>query len=290
MKIVGPPFGPRVKTILVEYSGVMISYSQNFEDVILWRALKEVQNGFYVDVGANHPTTSSVTKWFYDNGWCGINIEPHPFCFDLLTSERPRDINLQIAISNKIEEIDFYLLNAHGLSTASLDVAAFHTGNGYKYNSIKVKADTLGHLLELHAKNEIHFLKIDIEGFEKIAISSLNLGITRPWIFCIEATKPMSSEENYSEWEKYLLSADYIFCYEDGLNRFYLSREKVHLISRFALPPGIFDNFVKYQEGQNEILLRMRHLENELLSIKNSKSWLLTEPLRRVMGIIQNFR
>lgn len=268
----------------------MISYSQNFEDVILWRALKDVQNGFYVDVGANDPTRSSVTKWFYDNGWRGINIEPNPFCFNLITSERPRDINLQLAISDKLEEIDFYLLNAHGLSTASLDIAAFHMKNGYKYDSIKVKADTLGHILELHAKNEIHFLKIDIEGFEKIAVSSLNLGVTRPWIFCIEATKPMSLLENYSEWEKYLLGADYIFCYEDGLNRFYLSREKFHLVSRFALPPGIFDNFVKYQEGSDEIMLRIRDLENELLSIKNSKSWLLTEPLRRVFRIIQNFR
>ena len=268
----------------------MISYSQNFEDVILWRALKEVQNGFYIDVGANNPTRSTVTKWFYDNGWSGINIEPNPFWFDLITSERPRDINLQIAISDKLQEIDFYLLNADALSTASLDIAASHVENGYKYDSIKVKADTLGHLLELYSKNEIHFLKIDIEGFEKIAIASLNLEVFRPWIFCIEATKPMSLEETYSDWEKYLLSANYIFCYEDGLNRFYLSREKSHLVSRFALPPGIFDNFVKYQEPNDEILLRMRDLEHELLSIKNSKSWLLTKPLRRIMWIIQNFR
>lgn len=267
----------------------MISYSQNFEDVILWRALREVENGFYVDVGANHPTSSSVTKWFYDNGWRGINIEPHPFCFDLISKERTRDINLPFAISDKQEDIEFYLLNAHGLSTASLDIAATHSQNGFEYESIKVKADTLGHLLELYAEEEIHFLKIDIEGFEEIAISSLNLEVFRPWIFCIEATKPMTSEENYGEWEKYLINSQYIFCYQDGLNRFYLSNEKTYLLPRFSMPPGIFDDFVKYQEGNENILLRLRDLEDELLRIKRSKSWRLTEPLRRFVGFIQRF-
>jgi hypothetical protein len=30
-----------------------ISYAQNYEDVILWRALRHVEKGFYVDVGAS---------------------------------------------------------------------------------------------------------------------------------------------------------------------------------------------------------------------------------------------
>ena len=45
---------------------MFISYAQNFEDVILWRALNHVENGFYVDVGAMDPTEHSVTKAFYN--------------------------------------------------------------------------------------------------------------------------------------------------------------------------------------------------------------------------------
>ena len=45
----------------------MISYAQNFEDVILWRALKHVEAGRYIDIGANDPEKDSVTKVFYDN-------------------------------------------------------------------------------------------------------------------------------------------------------------------------------------------------------------------------------
>src|SRR6266851_465847 len=32
--------------------------------------------GFYVDVSAADPVNLSVTKWFYDLGWSGLNIEP----------------------------------------------------------------------------------------------------------------------------------------------------------------------------------------------------------------------
>ena len=49
-----------------------VSYAQNFEDVMLWRALKHIDCGFYIDVGAQDPVIDSVTKSFYDHGWRGV--------------------------------------------------------------------------------------------------------------------------------------------------------------------------------------------------------------------------
>jgi methyltransferase FkbM-like protein len=73
-----------------------ISYAQNFEDVMLWRALKHVQAGFYIDVGAGHPDDYSVTRAFYDRGWRGINIEPTSR-ITRLAGARPLDLNLHAA-------------------------------------------------------------------------------------------------------------------------------------------------------------------------------------------------
>ena len=70
-----------------------VSYAQNFEDVMLWRALKHVEFGFYVDVGANDPEVDSVTKLFYDNGWRGVNVEPVTQWYEKLHRERSRDVN-----------------------------------------------------------------------------------------------------------------------------------------------------------------------------------------------------
>jgi hypothetical protein len=66
-----------------------ISYAQNYEDVMLWRALKHVQHGFYIDVGANDPTDDSVTKAFYVRGWRGINVEPLKLHHQDLLEARP---------------------------------------------------------------------------------------------------------------------------------------------------------------------------------------------------------
>ena len=102
----------------------MISYAQNFEDVMLWRAFKHVKKGFYVDVGAAWPDFDSVTKWFYDNGWTGINIEPNPVLFDRYELERSSDTNLQLTISDSEGKTDIFITNyldgkATGLTSLS---------------------------------------------------------------------------------------------------------------------------------------------------------------------------
>ena len=75
-----------------------VSYAQNFEDVLLWRALGGVTDGFYIDVGAAHPDIDSVTRAFYDRGWSGINIEPTPEYSLRLAAARPRDVNLRLVL------------------------------------------------------------------------------------------------------------------------------------------------------------------------------------------------
>ena len=40
------------------------SYAQNFEDVMLRRALNEIARGFYIDVGAQDPIVDSVSMGF----------------------------------------------------------------------------------------------------------------------------------------------------------------------------------------------------------------------------------
>ena len=85
-----------------------VTYAQNFEDVILWRALKHIDRGFYVDCGAYDPTRHSVTKAFYDRGWRGINIEPILSLLQEFVVQRPLDANLAIAISDGFDGAELY--------------------------------------------------------------------------------------------------------------------------------------------------------------------------------------
>ena len=79
-------------------SPMRVSYAQNGEDIVLSRGFRS-DTGFYVDIGAFDPTSDSVTKLFYDRGWHGINVDPVPEVIALFERERPRDINVQVAVS-----------------------------------------------------------------------------------------------------------------------------------------------------------------------------------------------
>ena len=69
----------------------LISYAQNGEDVVLWRALSDVESGNYLDIGANDPQLFSVTRSFYDRGWSGLCVEPQAELVEKFRAERPRD-------------------------------------------------------------------------------------------------------------------------------------------------------------------------------------------------------
>ena len=221
-----------------------ISYAQNFEDVMLWRALKHVENGFYIDVGANDPTLYSVTRAFYDKGWNGINLEPVAAFFKRLAEQRPRDINLQIGAGDVGGSFPFFDIPDTGLATSDPAIAKKHQEGGWEVNTIDTPVLPLADICRSHVRGDIHFLKIDVEGAEKKVILGMDFKKWRPWLILIEATAPMSQETLHHSWEFLLTDSAYEFVYFDGLNRYYVAQEHAELKPAFATPPNVFDNFV----------------------------------------------
>ena len=224
-----------------------ISYSQNFEDVLLWRALGKVQGGFYIDVGANDPELHSVTKAFYDAGWHGINIEPMPSYALPFVEQRPRDINLNCAAGSASGEIVLYEVpEMNGWASTDPEVAAAHRADGYQVVENRVPLRTLADICAEHVKGEIHFLKIDVEGFEGEVLKGMDLQRWRPWVLVIEATLPGSRETNHEQWEGLVTPHGYQFVWFDGLNRYYVAQEHPELAAEFGIQPNVFDAFISY--------------------------------------------
>jgi FkbM family methyltransferase len=229
-----------------------ISYAQNYEDVILWRVLKNIEKGFYIDVGAMDPTFDSITKAFYDAGWRGMNIEPAQQWFTKIMVERPDEINLQVAIGDKDSFIDFYEVLDTGLSTIDADwILPLAEEKGYQIKHSLVTMKTLNSICEEYQVPQIQFLKIDVEGAENLVLKGLDFKKYRPWIILVESTIPSSQVENYSQWEPLLKNNDYMFVYFDGLNRFYVSKEYSYLADQLAIPPNVFDGFITRENYLN---------------------------------------
>ena len=128
----------------------IISYAQNFEDVLLWRALKNVEHGFYLDIGGHSPDVWSVTRLFYDAGWRGLNVEPHPKFLAQLKAKRLHDINLGLAVSDFQGEADFHCIEETGLSALDKTVADGALDRGFSENVIKVPVTTLSDIWDEH--------------------------------------------------------------------------------------------------------------------------------------------
>lgn len=224
---------------------MFISYAQNFEDVLLWRVFKDVQRGVYLDVGASHPVADSVTYAFYERGWRGINIEPVASDHALLEEHRPGDINLNLAAGDKETTLPLYQFGVRGLATLSRSVTEHHRKSGLMANTVDVKVVPLRDICAEHVTSEIHFLKIDVEGSEADVLRGMDFQRWRPWVLLIEATLPNSQEPSHLAWEPLLLEQGYVYCYFDGLSRYYVAKEKERTIAPIlSCQPNVFDHFM----------------------------------------------
>lgn len=253
----------------------MITYAQNFEDVLLERCFQGVSRGLYIDVGAWDPIRDSVTKHFYDKGWTGINIEPHPVQFSLIESARPRDINLNVALGESDGEMPFYEASESGLSTASQEqVSRLSTEHGISFSQISVRVTTLTSVCEQYVgARQIDFLKVDVEGYERQVLQGNDWTRWRPRVVVVEATMPYSTVPSWGAWEEILLSRGYIFAQFDGLNRYFVRSEDFSLVPVLSTPANCSDTFVSYRliEAENKVSELGTHiakLSDELSQVK----------------------
>lgn len=232
-----------------------VSFAQNAEDVVLWRALRGVLEGVYVDVGAADPVVDSVTKAFSDRGWRGVNVEPVPVLAEALRVARPRDTTFAVAAGAAASEQDLYVVDGTGLSTLLPEEAALRQAEGFTVERIEVPVRPLNELLaEAGLEGQpIHFCKVDVEGDEPEVLAGFDLAHWQPWVLVVEAVRPQSGEPAASGWEGIVLGAGYHLCLFDGLNRFYAAPSHPELIAALSAPASVLDlPYVTHRQLQLE--------------------------------------
>lgn len=226
---------------------VLLTFSQEKEDLILFHLLKGVggSNVRWVDVGANDPLFMSVTKLFSSMGGKGVNIEPQTFYCDALAKDRPDDINIQVGISDENGELLLYGDGAGASFDADLDVQN-------KEKVTKVPVVTLKKIFDDNVGKDgtIHFLKIDVEGWEKKCLLGMDFRNYRPWIVCMESALPSTDIPSYDDWEYILTDNGYKLIGAETINRYYAAEEVMDQLNKYIAGDDIekYYNVINYYD------------------------------------------
>ncbi len=154
-------------------------FGQEGEDAVLAGLIDPEGNlkGFFVDVGAHHPTRFSNTWRFYQAGWRGINIDPTPGSMTPFCELRPEDVNLEVGVSQEAAVRKFYCYNEPALNGIDNDRREELKDTNYKLERIlDVETLPLSEILRRYEDRFVSpsFLTIDVEGLEIEVLSSLD--------------------------------------------------------------------------------------------------------------------
>ncbi|NDD11127.1 MAG: FkbM family methyltransferase [Betaproteobacteria bacterium] len=234
-----------------------VSYAQNREDVLIWRALGDIEEAIYIDVGAGHPVLDSVTKALYDRGWRGLNIDADPRSIARLAQDRPRDRSVHAVVRGLGDDLasstgqhqteQLVWLSNEPLSSSSTQAFA-----GLGSFPLSVTSKSLASMVDEHRSflgNEVHLLKIDVEGDEQQVLRGIDLQRFRPWLIVVESTKPHAQSDTHKDWEFLLTEAYYEAVWFDGLNRYYLAAERFERRARLSMQPNVFDRYIAYDQS-----------------------------------------
>lgn len=205
------------------------TYAQEGEDMILRELFHVRRNGFYVDIGAHHPKRLSNTYYFYKLGWHGINVDAMPGSMQLFNRLRPRDTNLEIAVSDKIETLTYYVFNEPALNGFSKELADKRDGisNFRIIGTSEIRTSTLSDILDEHLEEgqSIDFLSVDVEGLDSRVLSGNNWNKYRPAVVLFEDLGSTLLSEYRSPSKRLLEKNGYALYAKTGRTVFFIRKD-----------------------------------------------------------------
>jgi len=152
-----------------------VSWSQAGEDLALLAVIRNQKPGFYLDIGAHHPTRFSVTKHLYQAGWTGVNVDANPDLIPAFLADRPKDVSVQALVGSK-KIYNFSIFSEPAISTHNDFWKSNFLSEGQEIIQTKQMAGiTLRKIYDQYfPKEKIDLLNIDAEGSDLDVFNSMD--------------------------------------------------------------------------------------------------------------------
>ena len=179
-----------LQQIVLGYSSHAPSFSSAGEDMILRHMIgSDRMSGYYVDVGAFHPTRFSNTYFFYLNGWRGLNIEARPGSKCLFDKARPGDVNIELGVSKSAGTMTYYFIGEQStMNSFSREFLEQIGMLGEVRAEIQIPVLPLAEVLQRYVPvgQTIDFMNVDVEGHDFEVLESNDWRRFRPKYIVVE--------------------------------------------------------------------------------------------------------
>lgn len=201
--------------------------SQFQEDKFILSRFPKDYKGTYLDIGCYHPTRHNNTYLLYKAGWKGINIDLNPLSIELFDFLRPKDTNINAAISNEKSEKKLYYIGElntqNTLDENQLNFLKNH--HNVKQDEIiekKIETIKIATVLDYYNHHNIDFLNLDVEGYEYNILKTINFYKININYLCIEMINHNEhSIENGQKIQNLLEKNNYIMIQKFDFNYIY---------------------------------------------------------------------
>ncbi len=165
--------------------------SQLGEEKEILKLFDKNYKGKYVDIGCFHPTRHSNTNLLYKHGWRGINIDLNPLTIELFNFFRPKDFNINAAISDQETLKTLYFIDElntqNTIEVNHLNFLQKHHGiKDSEITKSKIQTKRLDKILDQFQFDNIDFMNIDVEGHEINIIQSIDFDKYKIKVICVE--------------------------------------------------------------------------------------------------------
>lgn len=260
--------------------------------------------GIFVECGAYDGLTECSCKFFEETmGWKGYNLEPVPWIFEKLRTNRPHSTNLNFALSNTAGETNFKAVDHPQYGTDCTNGSLTHTAkhnewlveNGCQFIEVPVKLLTWRDLIQQEAIAHIDLLVLDVEGHELFVLEGMKDCAVLPDVICIEI-----GHLDFNGIRETLKELGYVYDISSHVNAFFVKQELLPLFTlrRMRSRDEGSDNLRQelmhmtalHNEMQNacEALKRenewarqqIAHFERTFTELQNSRAWKWIEKVR----------
>jgi len=191
------------------------SWSQFGEDEFIVQEMNAssggnaISQGYYVDIGANHPARLSNTYRLYNLGMRGLCADPNEMLCQLIARYRPEDDVVACAVGPEDKLARFYELARHEFSTFSQSEYEMRIAHGHRLRRAALKPVLrLATILESYrppGRPRFELLSVDTEGWDEQVLRSNDWQRFRPRLIVVES----NTDEARAGAQAYLQSVGY---------------------------------------------------------------------------------